>query len=231
MVRDVPAATRPESRVAVIATVRELARRRRASPDASVGVADLRAAVREQRAGRLVVVAVDLSGSMRAPERADAASGTVLGLLTDAYERRDQVALVAFHGAGARVVLSPTASIEIARNRLGSLTTGGETPLADGIRVALDVATTRRSSSLLPLIALLTDGRATGPDAVEGALAAAAAVRAARVDGLVLDCETGPSRLGLAAEVAAAMAARCIPVAQLEATAICSIIRDGLPAA
>jgi magnesium chelatase subunit D len=231
VVGDVAAGAHPQAPVAVIPTVRQLARRRAAQPDAVATVADLRSAVREQRAGRLVIVTVDLSGSMGAPERAEAASGTVLGLLTHAYERRDQVALVAFHGEGARVVLAPTASVEIARNRLGALTTGGETPLADGIGAALRIATTRGTSSLLPLIALLTDGRATGgADAVERALTAAAAVRAAGVEALVLDCETGPSRLGLAAQLAAAMGARCVPVAQLEASTICSIIRHDVGA-
>src|SRR3546814_10405748 len=77
---------------------------------------------------------------MGAPERAGAASGTALGLLTDAYERRDRVALVTFRGAGAEVVLSPTSSVEVARNRLGGLATGGTTTLAAGLTEALGVA-------------------------------------------------------------------------------------------
>ena len=70
---------------------------------------------------------------MAAPERAAAASGTVLGLLTGAYERRDRIALVTFGGDGAQVVLTPTSSVEVARNRLGELRTGGPTPLAAGL--------------------------------------------------------------------------------------------------
>jgi magnesium chelatase subunit D len=177
------------------------------------------------------VLTVDLSGSMGAPARAEAASGTVLGLLTEAYEQRHQVALVGFRGNGAEVLLAPTSSVEVARNRLGSLSTGGATPLAEGLRVAIDLATTRRSSSLVPLVVVLTDGRATGtPNALERALTVAATARRDGVDGLVLDCENGPARLGLAAQLAAAMNAPCLAVEQLVPAQICSIIRRTIAA-
>src|SRR2546428_657818 len=80
-----------------------------AGPDAGRAPrADVREPVREQRAATLVVVAVDASGSMGAERRMEAAKGAVLGLLLDAYQRRDRVALVAFRGEGADVVLRPT---------------------------------------------------------------------------------------------------------------------------
>lgn len=224
-VRDLPADDASDAPIAAVASVRALARRRTFDPAAEASSADVRTAVREDRAARLLVLAVDLSGSMGAPARADAATGSVLGLLTEAYQQRDQVALVGFRGRGAEVLLAPTTSVEVARNRLSALTTGGETPLAEGIRAALSVATSRRTTTV-PLVALLTDGRATGgPDATGRALAAAGAVRAAGVDALVLDCELGAPRLGLAARVAEAMGAPCAPVPSLEPTAICAIIR------
>ncbi|MGH8986073.1 MAG: ATP-binding protein [Acidimicrobiia bacterium] len=224
-VRDIPARDAPDAPVAAVASVRTLARRRALDPTSDASPDDVRAAVREDRAARLLVLTVDLSGSMGAPKRADAASGSVLGLLTLAYQQRDQVALVGFRRQSAEVLLSPTTSVEVARNRLGSLETGGETPLAEGISTALTLATTPRSSAD-PLLVLLTDGRATGtPDAARRALAAAAAVRAGGVAGLVLDCELGTPRLGLAARVADAMGAPCVPVPTLEPAAICSLIR------
>ena len=92
--------------------------------------------MREQRTGNLVVLSVDASGSMGADRPHGAAKGAVLGLLADAYQRRDRVALVTFGGAGAEVVLRPTASVEIARARLSDLPTGGSSPLADGLDAA-----------------------------------------------------------------------------------------------
>ncbi|MGH9014449.1 MAG: ATP-binding protein, partial [Acidimicrobiia bacterium] len=159
-VHDFPAREAPDAPVAAVASIRALARRRSVDPTSAATPADLRAAVREDRASRLLVMTVDLSGSMGAPARADAATGSVLGLLTQAYQQRDQVAVVGFRGQGAEVLLTPTASVEVARHRLGSLATGGETPLAEGIRAALTLATTGRRSSVVPLLVLLTDGRA-----------------------------------------------------------------------
>src|SRR2546430_560063 len=102
---------------------------------------DLREARREQRTGNLLVLAVDASGSMGAPRRMEAVKGAVLGLLVDAYQRRDRVALVAFRGEGAEVLLRATGSVEVARARLAELPTGGRTPLAAGIVAAPALAT------------------------------------------------------------------------------------------
>src|SRR5207248_701869 len=124
--------------VAVGATVRAAVARRADDPDGPlVDRADVREAVREQRAGNLIVLAVDASGSMGAERRMEAAKGAVLSLLLDAYQRRDQVALVTFRGDDAEVALRPTGSVEVARARLGALSTGGRTPLAAGIARAL----------------------------------------------------------------------------------------------
>jgi magnesium chelatase subunit D len=173
-----------------------------------------------------VVVCVDLSGSMGAPERAAAASGTVLGLLGDAYQRRDRVALVGFRGGGAEVLVSPTSSIEVARNRLDQLMTGGETPLAEGIMAALQVATAAPPEDDV-LLAVLTDGRATGSaDAFDRALDAATAVRRAGVRAIVLDCESGGRPLGLAGVVADAMGGKCLRADDLEPDRITGVIRS-----
>lgn len=126
--------------IAVAATVRTGIERRADDPSDGrlVAPSDLREAVREQRVGNLVILAVDASGSMGAEHRMEAVKGAVLGLLLDAYQRRDRVALVTFHGEGADVVLRPTGSVEVARSRLRDLATGGRTPLAVGIEQALD---------------------------------------------------------------------------------------------
>ncbi|MGE3619460.1 MAG: AAA family ATPase [Acidimicrobiia bacterium] len=209
-VGDVPAG--PGDPIAVLPTARRLVAAGGRGGAGAVGD-ELRTAVRHAPPRRTVVLCVDLSGSMGARERAEAASGTVLGLLSGAYERRDRVALVTFRGEGAQVVLSPTASVEVARHRLDGLVTGGATPLAAGLLAALEVARRARGPESEVLLAVLTDGRATGaPDALARALDAAAAVRRSGVAGLVLDCETGRSRLGLAGRLAEAMGARHVHV-------------------
>ncbi len=211
--------------LAVVPTVRSVAARRAREPRAGVDPSDLRSAVRERPVTRTIVLCFDLSGSMGAPDRAAAASGTALGLLTDAYERRDRVALVTFRGDGAEVVLPPTSSVEVARNRLGELVTGGTTPLAAGLTEALAVAG-RAGSDGDALLVLLTDGRANGaPDELDRSLEAAGAVRRAGIPALVLDCETGTGRLGLSARLAEVMGAGCVHVSDLDPESITRAIR------
>lgn len=214
-VRDV--AAQGGATVSVLGTAKALARRRTAEPSATLAAEDLRADVRVAPKRRTVVLCVDLSGSMGVAERAEAATGTALGLLSHAYQQRDRVSVVGFRGAGAEILLRPTSSVEIARSRLGQLETGGETPLADGILRSLDVAAQETSPDSEPLLVLLTDGRATGaPDAFEEAVAAAAKVRSRSVPAVLLDCETGAIRLGLVERLAEAMGATLIAANSLE---------------
>jgi magnesium chelatase subunit D len=178
----------------------------------------LRAAIREAIAGNLVVLAVDTSGSMGAAKRIEAATGACLGLLVDAYQRRDRVAVVTFRGDEAQVVLRPTGSVEVAKQRLSSVTTGGPTPLAAGIDTALLVASTAKDEALLVVV---TDGRATaaadGEDPVAAALAAADRVKRLGIPAVVVDAEEGPTVLGLARTLAEAMGARHVPIASFTA--------------
>jgi magnesium chelatase subunit D len=227
------APTGPIGSVALGPTLRAAASRRAAHADSTLDVAlvapgDLREAVREERAGNLVILAVDASGSMGATTRMEAAKGAVLGLLLDAYQRRDRVALVTFRGDGAEVALRPTGSVEVARARLGELPTGGRTPLAAGITTALGLAAQPQDR---PLLVLVSDGRATaGPDGVDPLVAAkdaAAEVRRRGVPAVVVDAEDGHIRLGLAAELADAMGARYLTLSQLSAGAVRALLPPG----
>jgi magnesium chelatase subunit D len=221
-IRDAPAG--PGDKVSVLPTVRAVAARQADDPDTGVTVDDLRATVRTSPRTRTVIVCVDLSGSMGAPQRAAAASGVVLGLLGDAYQRRDRVALVGFRGIGAEVLVSPTSSIEVARNRLDLLVTGGQTPLAEGLSVSLRVATAVPPDGDV-LLALLTDGLATGrADAFDRALDVAAQIRRAGVRAIVLDCESGARPLRLARRVAEAMGAACIDAGDLQPDRLANLI-------
>jgi magnesium chelatase subunit D len=150
-----------------------------------------------------------------------AVKGAVLSLLLDAYQRRDKVGLISFRGAGAELVLPPTSSADAAARRLENLPTGGRTPLVAGLVEAY--ATLRRERlrdpMRRPLLVLVTDGRHNAGD--EPA-AAAGLLRRDGVAAVVIDCESGPVRLGLATSLAGALGADCVTVASLSA--------DGQPA-
>ncbi|MFG3580167.1 VWA domain-containing protein [Micromonospora chersina] len=167
---------------------------------------DVREAVREGREGNLVLFVVDASGSMGARERMSAVKGAVLALLTDAYQRRDKVAVVAFRGTGAQTLLPATSSVLAASTRLAELPTGGRTPLAEGLLAAADLLRVEklRDPKRRPLVLVVTDGRATaGPRPLDRATRAAAVLAATGAPCVVVDCESGPIRLNLARRLAA----------------------------
>ncbi|WP_435871180.1 VWA domain-containing protein [Micromonospora wenchangensis] len=171
---------------------------------------DLREAVREGREGNLVLFVVDASGSMGARQRMSAVKGAVLALLTDAYQRRDTVAVVAFRGAGAQVLLPATSSVLAASARLAELPTGGRTPLAEGLLAAADLLRVQRlrDPRRRPLVLVVTDGRATaGHRPLERSARAAAVLAATGAPCVVVDCESGPVRLHLAHRLAGQLGA------------------------
>ena len=220
--------------VAVVPTIQAAAIRRAEDAGAAPAIvaADLREPIKDALAGNLLVLAVDASGSMGTDDRMAAVKGALLGLLVDAYQRRDRVALVTFGGKGAEVVLRPTGSVEVARTRLESLATGGETPLAEGIKAATVLAHRSATPNLRPLLVVVTDGRATcgagvHADPVAAALVEAAVVARHRLPAVVIDVEpaTGP-RLGLAADLATAMGARHIALPDLTAGRLESALRS-----
>ncbi len=120
---------------------------------------DLRIRRHQERTERVIIFAVDASGSAALARLAEA-KGAVELLLARAYARRDHVALIAFRGAAAELVLPPTRSLVQTKRRLAGLPGGGGTPLAAALRLAGDTALRARARGLTPVLALLTDGRA-----------------------------------------------------------------------
>ncbi len=121
---------------------------------------DLRVKRYRDKAGTLYIFAVDASGSM-AINRMREAKGAALRLLQDAYVHRDQVALIAFRGQGAQVLLPPSQSVERARRELDVLPTGGGTPLASALLTAWHLAKQARERGIAQVtLVLMTDGRA-----------------------------------------------------------------------
>ncbi|MFG3142016.1 putative cobaltochelatase [Streptomyces sp. NPDC048211] len=190
---------------------------------------DLRQATREGREGNLVLFVVDASGSMAARQRMTAVKGAVLSLLMDAYQRRDKVGLITFRGKDAEVALPPTSSVDAAAARLEMLPTGGRTPVAAGLLKAHDVLRVERlrDPSRRPLLVVVTDGRATGgPEPVALAARAARLHEAEGIASVVVDCESGPVRLGLAASLAGDLGGTAVTLDELRADSIAGLVKD-----
>ncbi|ALG86028.1 VWA domain-containing protein [Gordonia phthalatica] len=185
-----------------------------------IETSDLRRAEYEGRESNLVLFCVDASGSMAARKRMAQVKTAVLSLLLDAYQRRDKVGLVTFRGHDAEVVLPPTGSVDVAAARLQDLPAGGRTPLAEGLtKVAELLAVERiRDARRRPLLVVVTDGRATsGADAVARSHLAADRLAQQGVASVVIDCESGPLRLGLAADLARHLGADYLEVGDVSA--------------
>ena len=192
---------------------------------------DLREKVRERKTGNTILFLVDASGSMGVQGRMAAVKGAILSLLTEAYQRRDRVGMVAFQGDGARLVLPPTGSVELARERLEEIPTGGKTPLAGGLAMAREVLAreTRARRETLPLLVLLSDGRAnvahSGGLPLDEALAEASQIRADGIPSIVLDTDSGLIRLGHGQVLAGALGGRHLRLEELRADSLLSVIR------
>lgn len=189
---------------------------------------DLRSAVREGREANLVLFCVDASGSMAARRRMEQVKTAILSLLLDAYRRRDTVGLVTFRGSGAEVALPPTSSVDIAATRLAELPAGGRTPLAEGLQAVAEVLRISRvrDPRRRPLVVVVTDGRAThGPDALARSRRAAAGLASLGTTSVVVDCETGRFRMGLAAELAAHLGAEHVPLGEVTAEGLADTVR------
>ena len=177
------------------------------------------------------IFVIDASGSA-ALHRLAEAKGAVELLLADCYVRRDRVAVLAFRGRGADLLLPPTRSLVRAKRSLAGLPGGGGTPLAAGIEAALALADTVRRRGETPVLVLLTDGRANiARDASAGraradedAVFAARQTRAARVSALLVD--TSPQPQPAARRLAAEMGATYLALPHAGATALSEAVRS-----
>lgn len=195
---------------------------------------DIMSKVRKRKTGASIVLCVDASGSMGASDRMEAARGAVLGLLKDAYQRRDRVGLVSFRGDGADIVMSPTASVELAQLKLKSMPTGGATPLAAGLLQALGLLENemRREVEVIPWLVLVTDGRANvglnGGLGSEDARAAGVKIRAAKINTIVFDTGAGPKATSGAREIARIAGGEYLRLSDLDGRVIKEAMRTRL---
>jgi magnesium chelatase subunit D len=174
---------------------------------------DLRVTLRAQRRGSTTIFVIDASGSSAAHRLAEA-KGAVELLLAESYVRRDEVAVIAFRGTEAPVILPPTRSLVRAKRALAGLPGGGGTPLAAALQAAADLAeqVARRGST--PCIVLLTDGRANVARSRSTVQAAAGAARGSPGRGAAREAAGGaPGGARDAAQADAVAAARHLALA------------------
>ena len=208
------------------------------APDGRLEVtrADLHEKVKAGRQGSSILFVVDASGSMAALQRMEAVKGAVIALLRDAYQRRDEVGVIAFRGAEARLLLPPTRNVDAAERQLRELPTGGRTPLAHALHLAGEVLS--RASGALhaePLLVVLSDGHANvslagrdNDDPWQQSLDCARRLAERGLAALVLDTEVGFVRLGRAQELAATLGAQCLTLEELTTDTLTLTIRSRL---
>jgi magnesium chelatase subunit D len=201
---------------------------------------DIFEVVRQQKKSALILFVVDASGSMSARQRMASAKSAVLALLQRAYQERDRVGFVQFRGKQATLLLPPTNSTSLAAQLLTHLPTGGRTPLASGLRLALHTfqMSQRRDPGLQPMLVLVTDGRANVRDdskvgqqdgsPVQDAIEVAHILRDNGISSLVIGTEEGVVNTGLAQAMAEGLNGTYVELSQLEGTSVERTVRDVL---
>ena len=229
-----PGMPRGGARLALIDTLRAAVpwqeiRRQQEAMDAPrrlrIRKGDLRIHRFEERAEALTIFAVDASGSSALARLAEA-KGAVELMLAQSYVKRAQVALIAFRGTSAELLLPPTRSLTRAKKVLGELPGGGGTPLALGLAAAAELAETQAARGRTPFVAVLTDGKGNidkngqpgRAQAGEDALAAARRFAQSGTQGVVIDISARPQPE--AAAIAAAMRARYLALPRADARGV-----------
>lgn len=190
--------------------------------------------IRTDKTSNMILFVVDASGSMAASRRMEAVKGSVLSLLTDAYQRRDTVGVIAFRGIEAQVLLEPTRSVELAEQAMRNLPTGGRTPLPHALQLAIQLVNKfDHPGALRPLLVILSDGKANVPlpgggDAWSQSLLLGTQLKNSQIPTLVLDTDSSYLQLGKAHELANALGAECLSLEELSADSITRIISKQL---
>ncbi len=196
---------------------------------------DIRLKQAQERSDRLLIFTVDASGSSALARLAEA-KGAVEILLAQAYARRDHVALVAFRGTKAELLLPPTRSLVQTKRRLAALPGGGATPMASGLAAAMELGLQARARGMTPTVALLTDGRPNigrdgQPGRAQAEADAEAMARLIRTHGLpALIVDTGNRPTPWLAALARMMDATFLPLPRAQARRLSAALSVALEA-
>lgn len=200
----------------------------------SIKKEDFREKVREHRTGSTILFVVDASGSMGVEKRMKEVKGTILSLLTDAYEKRDKVGMIAFRKESAEVLLDITRSVDLAERCLKEMPTGGKTPLSAGLKKAYEVIkfASKKEPNMFPIIVLISDGRTNvaqnSNNPLEEAIGVARQIREKGIHTIVIDTEEDFVKLKLAKEIAENMNAEYYKLEDISSKEISKIVKNYL---
>ncbi len=205
--------------------------RDRGSRAIAIEPGDIRVKIRERRTGGYILFVVDASASMGVNQRMSAVKGAVLSMLNLSYQKRDQVALIAFRKDQAQLLLNFTRSVELAQKQLEILPTGGKTPLGKGLDLAYQtvMGLKLRDKNADPTIVLVSDGRASG-DSRNGkpftqALQAAQRIGNQNIDTVILDTEQSFVRLHLCEKLNEKMHGTVVTMGELYSNGIVQAVK------
>ena len=194
--------------------------------------------VRNSTTDTIIMFVVDASGSMSARQRMEAVKGAVIALLTDAYQQRDRVGVIAFRGIKAEVLLEPTRSVELAEKQLQRLPTGGRTPLAHALLLTSETIQRlrRHEPEQAMLVIALSDGKANVPlpDSPQGVDAwaqteqVATQLSALKIPTLFLDTEASLIRVGRGQDLAECLKASYLRLDDMSADGLVHTIRQAV---
>lgn len=222
---------KPNSQIAIDASVLKALQR---NPDEfSVNREDLVQKAHSGKTGNLIVFIVDASGSMAANKRMETVKGTVLALLKDAYQRRDEVCVIAFRGIEAKILLQPTRSVELAEQALSKLPTGGRTPLPHAIQTAIQLMNSfGTQKTLQPFLVFLSDGKAnvtlSGGDPWHESLSLAAELKNRKTQALLINTDIDYLKLGRAEQLASALGAEYLSLTEISSDELVPVITNTL---
>eukprot|EP00985_Skeletonema_marinoi_P022312 scaffold14223_cov87-Skeletonema_marinoi.AAC.2 len=189
--------------------------------------------------------------------RMNAAKGAAIQLLSDAYKSRDKIALITFHGDRAQVLVPPTKSMALTKNRLEAMPCGGGSPLAHSLMLAAQTALNTmkvKQDVGRVVIVLITDGRAniplelsmdhtftpsTDPESKDGmpsrkflkdeALACAKKLAAVKeLDFVVIDTEDVFTRTGIARDIATAALGKYVHLDKTDSMSVAHVARQNI---
>lgn len=228
------------SDLSIDGTIRAAALRRASSDDPvkqqalQILTADHRVKVRAAKAPNLILFVVDASSSMAAKQRMIAVKGAILSLLLDAYQKRDTVGLITFRGRGVQLVLPPTRSVELAQRHLQKLPTGGRTPFSQALKLTVETLHRYVSADTIPLVVIISDcrgnvtlgGKLNTQTIRQEVLGFGQMIGEQSVSSIVIDCEQGFKRYGMAQELADAMGGERIELAEVSAESILKTVEQ-----